>query len=222
MAGKTTGRSVKVVKKAPAVRPQRPKATIRFSAKLSAPEATDGRGSWALLHLPGSVGPKLASEDETMVEGIIDGFPIRAALEPPRKGKGGHSLRVNKAVQDAVGAEIGDTVDVEITRVGEEPEVRAPADLREALEAASAPKVQAVWAEITPMARRDWVLWIISAKQEETRRRRIENACDMLASGKRRPCCMPGINWRTKDSDVTSEETWIPLPGSRSETRRKQ
>ena len=61
------------------------------------------------------------------------------------------------------------------------------------------------------MARRDWILWIVSAKQEETRRRRIENACDMLASGKRRPCCMPGINWRRKDSDVTSDETWLPL-----------
>ncbi len=122
---------------------------------------------------------------------------------------------VNKAVQDAIGAGVGDEVAVEITRVGEEPEVRAPADLRAALDAAAPPKAQAVWADITPMARRDWVLWIISAKQGETRRRRIENACEMLGSGKRRPCCMPGINWRTKDSDVTSEETWVPLPGAK-------
>jgi hypothetical protein len=148
----------------------------------------------------------------TMVEGTINGFPCRAALEP--NGNASRWLRVNKALQDAAGADVGDTVAVEITRVGEEPELRAPRDLRKALEAA--PPAQALWAQITPMARRDWILWIISAKQEETRRRRIENACDMLASGKRRPCCMPGINWRTKDSDVTSDETWLPLPNSKS------
>jgi hypothetical protein len=147
-----------------------------------------------------------------MVEGTINGFPFRATLEP--NGNGSHWLMVNKALQGAVGADVGDAVTVEMTRVGEEPEIRVPMDLRKALEAA--PSAQALWAQITPMARRDWILWIISARQEETRTRRIENACDMLASGKRRPCCMPGINWRTKDSDVPSDETWLPLPNSKS------
>jgi hypothetical protein len=147
----------------------------------------------------------------TIVEGTINGFPFRATLEPD--GDSSHWLRVNQALQDAAGAGVGDTVTMEITRVGEEPEVRVPMDLRKALQAA--PTAKALWAQITPMARRDWILWISSAKQEETRERRIENACDMLASGKRRPCCMPGINWRTKDSDVTSDETWIPLPNSK-------
>jgi len=31
--------------------------------------------------------------------------------------------------------------------------------------------------------------WVGSAKQEETRERRVKNACSMLATGKRRPCC---------------------------------
>src|SRR4029077_3627435 len=43
------------------------------------------------------------------------------------------------------------------------------------------------------LARRDWIFSISSAKQPETRTRRIEKACDMLASGKRRLCCFPGI-----------------------------
>jgi len=146
----------------------------------------------------------------TVVEGTVNGFPFRAALESD--GNGRHGLRVNKALQDAAGADVGDTVTVELTRVGEEPELRMPVDLRQALEAA--PSAQTLWAEITPMARRNWILWISSAKQEETRRRRIENACDMLAGGKRRPCCCPGINWRTKDH-VTSDETWVPLPTSK-------
>jgi hypothetical protein len=190
---------------------QETKSTIRFSAKLLRRETTETIGSWYFITLPRKASAKLPSHDMTFVEGTINGFPFRATLEP--NGDSSHRLRVNQALQDAAGAGVGDTVTMEITRVGEEPEVRVPMDLRKALQAA--PTAKALWAQITPMARRDWILWISSAKQDETRERRIENACDMLASGKRRPCCMPGINWRTKDSDVTSDETWIPLPNSK-------
>ena len=70
---------------------------------------------------------------------------------------------------------------------GEESEPRVPTDLRKAL--AAAPLAQAQWRDLTPIARRDFVSWITSPKQLETRRRRIERACSMLAAGKRRPCC---------------------------------
>src|SRR5207237_6230287 len=70
---------------------------------------------------------------------------------------------------------------------GEESEPRVPADLRKTL--AAAPKSKAQWNDLTPIARRDFISWIDSAKQLETRRRRIERACSMLAAGKRRPCC---------------------------------
>ncbi|PYL06682.1 MAG: hypothetical protein DME34_08560 [Verrucomicrobia bacterium] len=72
-------------------------------------------------------------------------------------------------------------------RAGEESEARVPTDLRKAL--ATAPKAKAKWSDLTPIARRDFISWIDSAKQPETRRRRIEKACSMLAAGKRRPCC---------------------------------
>ena len=69
----------------------------------------------------------------------------------------------------------------------EESEVRLPPDLRKALAATAMAKAQ--WRDLTPIARRDFLSWIDSAKQPETRRRRIEKACSMLAAGKRRPCC---------------------------------
>src|SRR5437660_8216561 len=62
-----------------------------------------------------------------------------------------------------------------------------PTDLRKAL--AAAPLAEAAWKALTPIARRDFTSWIDSAKQPETRRRRIERACENLAAGKRRPCC---------------------------------
>jgi len=66
-------------------------------------------------------------------------------------------------------------------------ELRLPTDLRTVL--AATPKAKAQWSDLTPIARRDFMSWIDSAKQPETRRRRIEKACSMLAAGKRRPCC---------------------------------
>src|SRR5437870_13303814 len=72
-------------------------------------------------------------------------------------------------------------------RAEEESEARVPTDLRKAL--ATAPKAKAKWSDLTPIARRDFISWIDSAKQPETRKRRIEKACSMLAAGKRRPCC---------------------------------
>jgi hypothetical protein len=188
---------------------QETKSTIRFSAQLSRPDETEKIGSRVSLTLPKNASAKLPSRGITMVEGTLNGFPFRAALEP--NGKGSHSLRVNKTMRDGAGADAVDTVTLEITRAGEEPEIRVPMDLREAL--AAAPLARAGWEDITPMARRDWIFSIISAKQPETRRRRIEKACDMLASGKRRLCCFPGIKWLMK-KDAKSCGMWLPLPKS--------
>jgi hypothetical protein len=190
---------------------QENKSTIRFSAKLFRPKATENIGSWTLLTLPKNASTKLPSRGMTIVEGTINGFPFRAALEP--NGKGSHSLRVNKAMHDAAGADAGDTVTVEITRAGEEPETRVPMDLRKTL--AAAPLAQKLWPDITPIARRDWILWISSAKQPETRRSRIEKACAMLASGKRRVCCFGGIKWLMKNHG-TSGGIWLQLPNSKN------
>src|SRR5882672_2355667 len=155
---------------------QENKSTIRFSAKLFRPKATETIGSRTLLTLPKNASAKLPSRGMTMVEGTINGIPFRAALEP--NGKGSHSLRVNKAMHDAAGPDAGDTVAVEITRAGVEPEIRVPMDLRKAL--AAAPPAQTSWADITPLARRDWIFSISTAKQPETRRRRIEKPATCL------------------------------------------
>jgi hypothetical protein len=181
-------------------------STLRFSAKLLPAEGADRVA--AVLLLPKDVSGGLLSGDAKTAEGIINTFPFRATLQ--RDGKGNVCLTLNKALRDAADAGIGDLVSVEVTRVDDEAEVRAPVDLVKAL--ASAPKAQAQWKEITPMARRDWILWLCSAKLEETRQTRIKKACSMLASGKRRVCCFGGLNWLTKDH--RSVDTWLPLPSS--------
>lgn len=141
--------------------------------------------SWTFLNLPEEASAKLPSRGMTSVEGSLNGVAFRATLEPD--GQGGHWLKVDRTLRIAAGAEPGDAVTLEIVPLAEEPEPKLPADLRKAL--AADPKARQVWSDITPVARRDWIQWIVSAKQAETRARRIKNACSMLAAGKRRPCC---------------------------------
>jgi len=65
-----------------------------------------------------------------------------------------------------------------------------PADLRKALLADS--KVLLVWQDITPLARNEWICWVISGKKVETRGIRINKALSKLGGGMRRPCCWAG------------------------------
>ena len=146
-----------------------------------------------------------------MVEGVINGFPFRATLEPHTKGS--HRLRLTKAICAATAAQAADTIAVEITRAGDEPETRLPLDLRKALE--SAPRALVTWADITPLARREWILWVGTAKQSETRAKRIERARENLTAGKKRVCCFGGLSWLTKDH-VAPNETWQKLPKTKN------
>lgn len=68
------------------------------------------------------------------------------------------------------------------------------AELRTAIESDAAAK--ALWTDITPLARNEWICWVTSAKKEETRRRRIEVGLDKMRKGMRRPCCWPGCPHR--------------------------
>lgn len=137
------------------------------------------------LVLPKNASAELPSRSMATVEGTIDGAPFRATLEPD--GRGSHWLRVNRRLAAAAGADAGDIVSLEFVPAVEESEPRVPADLRKAI--AAAPKARALWSDLTPVARRDWLHWIVSAKRPETRARRIGNTCSMLVGGKRRVCC---------------------------------
>ena len=69
-----------------------------------------------------------------------------------------------------------------------------PLDLKEALTTDGTAK--ATWDDITPLARNEWICWVTSAKQAETRARRIAVGLDKLRKGMRRPCCWPGCPQR--------------------------
>lgn len=69
-----------------------------------------------------------------------------------------------------------------------------PADLRKTL--ISDPAALKLWEDITPLARNEWICWVISVKKPETRREHIERVRTELKEGIRRPCCWPGCKHR--------------------------
>ncbi len=81
-----------------------------------------------------------------------------------------------------------------------------PADLRKALLAS--PKVLALWEDITPLARNEYICWVVNAKMIETRKRRVRRTGEELLEGKRRPCCWVGCIHRT-DKPLSASAKWV-------------
>ena len=148
--------------------------------KFSIESAFERRTALTLDEINGSTRP--------LVERVVGGLETGEFRVAEPDGQGGHWLKVDRKLSEAAGVAAGDVVTLEIAPVAQEPVPEVPADLRKALSAA-APKAREGWADITPAARRDFIHWITSGKRAETRVKRIETACDVLAKGKRRPCC---------------------------------
>ncbi|MDQ3008649.1 MAG: YdeI/OmpD-associated family protein [bacterium] len=70
-----------------------------------------------------------------------------------------------------------------------------PDDLRAVLSAD--PKALAVWQDLTPLARNEWICWTISVKRAVTRSDHVKRVVSELNEGIRRPCCWIGCIHRT-------------------------
>lgn len=57
-------------------------------------------------------------------------------------------------------------------------------------------KVLALWQDITPLARNEWICWVTSGKLKETRAKRIKVGQSKMRGGMRRPCCWAGCPHR--------------------------
>jgi uncharacterized protein YdeI (YjbR/CyaY-like superfamily) len=69
-----------------------------------------------------------------------------------------------------------------------------PVDLRKEL--TTDPAALAKWNSLTPLARNEWICWVVSVKKPETRRDHIKRTSEELKEGMRRPCCWAGCMHR--------------------------
>jgi hypothetical protein len=154
-------------------------SVVRFKARIV---QSPKRDSATFLDVPKAAGAKLRGM--TRVEGIINGHPFRARLEP--NASQGYSVPVNQAMLRGANADVGDTVQLAV--LGPEPEPIVAAGLRRAMQASH--DATALWKVLTTEVRRDWIRWIEATENPDTRARRIRRTVEQLAEGKRRPCCV--------------------------------
>ncbi len=141
-----------------------------------------------LILLPADASAQLPSRGQVAATASVAGRAVDTVIEPD--GRRGHWIRVDdtlsKLLTDAATSKVGYTFEIEIATEWPEPDV--PADL--AAELAKAPtEIQAMWDDITPMARWEWVRWVQATANPTTRQRRVEVTISKMANGKRRPCC---------------------------------
>ena len=81
-----------------------------------------------------------------------------------------------------------------------------PEDLRAALLSDS--QALALWEDLTPLARNEWICWTISVKRPDTRKEHVERVVSELKEGMRRPCCWIGCIHRT-DKALSPSVQWV-------------
>ncbi len=147
--------------------------------------------SWTILVLPVEASAKLPSRGMIMVSGTLNNIPFKTLLEPDgRYGPGkkpSHWFRPSDKLLKEAHVAAGDIVKVilEPTKEWIEPEV--PDDFKKTL--STSPKAFALWNDITPLARWDWIRWVRAVKTPQTRQKHLEVMLDKLNKGMRRPCC---------------------------------
>lgn len=71
---------------------------------------------------------------------------------------------------------------------------KLPKDLKESLRVSTL--ASKIWKDITPLARNEWICWVISVKKKETREKHVQRVIEDLSKGKKRPCCWSGCPHR--------------------------
>lgn len=113
--------------------------------------------------------------------GTIDGTPFHATLTPYG---GKHIMGVTQNIRSAIGKAIGDSVHL-IMEADDEPRgLDIPEDLIWALDANE--QAKAKFNKFALSHRMAYIEWIDGARKPETRQRRIEQAIDMIVTGKRK------------------------------------
>ena len=149
---------------------------------------------WYFVVLPPEVSATLPRRGRLTAAVWINDERFDILLEPD--GRKSHWMRIEPTMLQAARAEPGVPARFRVAQLETQPEPEVPDDLIAALSTQAA--AQQTWASTTTLARVDWIHWLTSAKQAGTRAKRVRDACEMLADGKKRVCCFDPSGFYSK------------------------
>jgi hypothetical protein len=138
-------------------------------------------GAWSHLRIPFDIEKLWGTKARLSVRGTMNGFAFRSSIFPD--GKCGHTMMVNKVMQQGAKAAPGDAVRMELAPDTAPRTVSIPADFKRGL--AKNRAAAAFFLKLAPSRKKMYVDWIPGAKQAEPRARRIAKAVDRLRAGKK-------------------------------------
>ena len=147
---------------------------LRFKVKLEGKPGSSVAGFTAPFDVMATFGTRA----RVPVRGTVNGFPFRSSLMPMG---GGHIMAVNQTMREGAKAKAGNVVEVVMERDVEERTVEAPPELKKEL--AKNKKAQERWETLAFTHKKEMANSIREAKQEETRKRRLEKVMRVLETG---------------------------------------
>ena len=145
----------------------------KFNARI---EATSSGGAYVLF--PFDTETEFATRGQVPVKVSFDGVTYSGSLV--KYGHPQHMMPILKDIREKIGKQPGDTVEVVLKRDESVRTVEVPPEFAKLMKKEG---VLAAFEKLSYTHRKEYCRWIIEAKKEETRLKRLEKAIDLLKKG---------------------------------------
>lgn len=143
----------------------------KFNAEIKKVEDKDG----AYIEIPFDV-EHVYGAKRVKVKATFDGVEYRGSIV--KMGLPCYIIGITKDIRKKIAKEPGDVIEVTIEKDVEERIVEIPMDFKERIELDD--NIKEFWNTLSFSMQKKYIIWITSAKKEETRNKRINEAIEKL------------------------------------------
>jgi Bacteriocin-protection, YdeI or OmpD-Associated/Domain of unknown function (DUF1905) len=138
--------------------------------------------SGMFVEVPSEIVRALGPARRPAVRVVINGVELRTTLAAYQ---GGSQIGLRREIREAAQINLGETFEVSIELDTEPRTVELPEDLGAVL--AADPVASRIFEGLSFTNRKEYVGWVLGARTPATRQRRVEEAPELLKSGRRTP-----------------------------------
>jgi hypothetical protein len=151
-----------------------------FKAEIENPEK---KGDLAYVTIPFNVQEVYGTKGQVKVKATFNNHPYRGVIA--NMGTGCHIIGLRKDIREAIGKQVGDIINVTIEQDLEERVVEMPEELTKLLSKNKGAKT--FYDSLSFTNRKEYAVWISSAKKEETKEKRLKDTLTKLLAAKKNP-----------------------------------